>query len=423
MAVAHGAWNIGTLWNNMWDDLLRPMSKCTMSTSTLGQIEKTIYIYAEMLLHIWHCITTSDVCSPTQPWSNDLWSVASSALTLLRGVITYATSTSSDLFTAPALRDDWGDYLKRLSCDLDTLERYCGVGTTSGKVLSLADSLSGHSAPGREAREDVAACLTQGVDSQGKGGYAGRRREDDVNLVSYALGSHASAADAVVSNQSHKTGGPTGLHISEETAYALRSARSQHGAYGGNNTSGPIDVATACNAHGGTGRCDFESETFIVSASESGQGFWQEDIRALRSHNIQKPEAGVVMASTERTRKDGRNLEAFEDVAYALTNPGQGGRTQSRQILAPCLTQNYDKQPDNSGTGEGPMLIQEGMMVRRLTPRECERLQGLEDDYTLIPYRGKPAKDAPRYRAIGNSFAVPVVRWIAQRIQQVEGLL
>lgn len=300
---------------------------------------------------------------------------------------------------------------------------YRGDWRPPAAVLFERYSLSGHPAPGGEAREDLAACLTQGVDSQGKGGYAGRRREDDVNLVSYALGSHASAADAVVSNQSHKTGGPTGLHISEETAYALRSARSQHGAYGGNNTSGPIDVATACNAHGGTGRCDFESETFIVSASESGQGFWQEDIRALRSHNIQKPEAGVVMASTERTRKDGRNLEAFEDVAYALTNPGQGGRTQSRQILAPCLTQNYDKQPDNSGTGEGPMLIQEGMMVRRLTPRECERLQGLEDDYTLIPYRGKPAKDAPRYRAIGNSFAVPVVRWIAQRIQQVEGLL
>nr|WP_304736543.1 DNA cytosine methyltransferase [uncultured Desulfovibrio sp.] len=58
--------------------------------------------------------------------------------------------------------------------------------------------------------------------------------------------------------------------------------------------------------------------------------------------------------------------------------------------------------------------------VRRLTPRECERLQGFPDDYTLIPYRGKPAADcpdAPRYRALGNSMAVPVMRWIGQRIE------
>jgi DNA (cytosine-5)-methyltransferase 1 len=58
--------------------------------------------------------------------------------------------------------------------------------------------------------------------------------------------------------------------------------------------------------------------------------------------------------------------------------------------------------------------------VRRLTPREAERLQGMQDDWTLVPYRGKPAADGPRYRAIGNSMAVPVMRWIGQRIRMVE---
>ncbi|MCY1359452.1 C-5 cytosine-specific DNA methylase [compost metagenome] len=61
-----------------------------------------------------------------------------------------------------------------------------------------------------------------------------------------------------------------------------------------------------------------------------------------------------------------------------------------------------------------------GPAVRRLTPRECERLQGMPDDYTLIPWRGKPAEecpDGPRYKAIGNSKAIPVVRWIGRRIQ------
>ena len=61
--------------------------------------------------------------------------------------------------------------------------------------------------------------------------------------------------------------------------------------------------------------------------------------------------------------------------------------------------------------------------VRRLTPRECERLQGFPDDYTRIPYRNKPASecpDGPRYKALGNSMAVNVMRWIGERIQAVE---
>jgi len=58
--------------------------------------------------------------------------------------------------------------------------------------------------------------------------------------------------------------------------------------------------------------------------------------------------------------------------------------------------------------------------VRRLTPMECERLQGFPDDWTNVPYRGKPACDGPRYKAIGNSMAVNVMSWIGHRIKKVE---
>jgi DNA (cytosine-5)-methyltransferase 1 len=64
------------------------------------------------------------------------------------------------------------------------------------------------------------------------------------------------------------------------------------------------------------------------------------------------------------------------------------------------------------------------MQVRRLTPRECERLQGFPDDYTQIPWRNKTAEncpDGPRYKALGNSMAVPVIGWILDRVQKVEG--
>jgi DNA (cytosine-5)-methyltransferase 1 len=66
------------------------------------------------------------------------------------------------------------------------------------------------------------------------------------------------------------------------------------------------------------------------------------------------------------------------------------------------------------------MTVPRSMAVRRLTPVECERLQGFPDNYTAIPWRKKPASecpDGPRYKALGNSWAVPVVAWIGQRIQ------
>lgn len=70
--------------------------------------------------------------------------------------------------------------------------------------------------------------------------------------------------------------------------------------------------------------------------------------------------------------------------------------------------------------GSSRSYIAAPMQVRRLTPEECEALQGFPRSYTAIKYRGKPAADGPRYKALGNSFAVPVVWWIGQRIQMVD---
>jgi DNA (cytosine-5)-methyltransferase 1 len=76
----------------------------------------------------------------------------------------------------------------------------------------------------------------------------------------------------------------------------------------------------------------------------------------------------------------------------------------------------------NSMHGHDVHAIESSMAVRRLTPRECERLQGFPDDYTLVEYRKKPAADGPRYKALGNSMAVPVMRWIGERINLVAAL-
>ena len=79
-----------------------------------------------------------------------------------------------------------------------------------------------------------------------------------------------------------------------------------------------------------------------------------------------------------------------------------------------------------AATQDQTLLQPDRYIARRLTPKECERLQGFPDDWTKVPYRGKPAEecpDGPRYKACGNSMAVPVIRWLGERIEQVDELV
>lgn len=109
---------------------------------------------------------------------------------------------------------------------------------------------------------------------------------------------------------------------------------------------------------------------------------------------------------------------------------GGGFSTDScgaNRIVGPLCARDY-KGVGNQYVNEGKLVTamdSSGYIVRRLTPMECERLQGFPDDWTLIPYRGKPAEecpDGPRYKAIGNSMAVPVMKWIMDRMdEQLEG--
>lgn len=111
-------------------------------------------------------------------------------------------------------------------------------------------------------------------------------------------------------------------------------------------------------------------------------------------------------------RSDG----AREGVAGTLAG-AEGGNRQA--VAAPTLTSANDpsRLPQSSEVTQQVAAVHTATMaVRRLTPRECERLQGFPDDWTAIVYRGKPAADGPRYKALGNSMAVNVMRWIGERI-------
>src|ERR1700742_888834 len=100
-------------------------------------------------------------------------------------------------------------------------------------------------------------------------------------------------------------------------------------------------------------------------------------------------------------------------VAFDTTQVTSATNRSNPQVGDPC-------HPLTAGT-HPPAIA--GSAVRRLTPRECERLQGFPDDYTAIPFRSKPAADGNRYKALGNSMAVPVMRWLGERISRVEEII
>ena len=158
-------------------------------------------------------------------------------------------------------------------------------------------------------------------------------------------------------------------------------------------------------------RLDYETETFVL-----GQVCQYGDkANALTARHDSSPCAdrgmaivGTLAASgagTERPAGQGNELDFLVPISFHASQD-------------PCVSGDVTH-PLGRNNGLECGICQQ-MRVRRLTPRECERLQGFPDDYTLIEYRGRPAADGPRYKALGNSMAVPVVRWVGERIARVE---
>jgi DNA (cytosine-5)-methyltransferase 1 len=211
-------------------------------------------------------------------------------------------------------------------------------------------------------------------------------------------------------------------------------------ASGGNNTAGPIDVATAVNAHGGPhGRLDFESETFVtemysIMPQNSGRDYKAR--LALRADGFDASEDGTgrgtplvaTFLHVNKGRPAGRKSAHTAMVTLeteAVPTLTTDGHAQSAVAFAQNQRDEVRMMNVAGALASEPGMKQQTYVstsaVRRLTPRECCRLQGFPDDYLDITYRGKPAADGNKYRALGNSMAVPVMAWIGRRIQMMEG--
>jgi DNA (cytosine-5)-methyltransferase 1 len=274
---------------------------------------------------------------------------------------------------------------------------YLGDWRRAAAVLALLEGMRGDSPPGRKAGEGFTHELAPCIGASGRGfERTGDTRGQDAVIATTlrsrdgAKGVDSDCTDTLVAHtMTARMGRARGAACVDEPALI---------AYGGNNTSGPIDIATAVNAHGGPhGRLDFESETFVTSFSCKDHG----------------ADAGDLAPTLRAMGHAGSHANAGGQVAVAFH---QNQRAE--------VTTNHTAGALNSGggkPGQGYPAVMVRSGVRRLMPIECERLQGLPDGYTDVIYRGKPAADGPRYKAIGNSFAVPVVRWIGERIARFDG--
>lgn len=242
-------------------------------------------------------------------------------------------------------------------------------------VLFELDSVRRDSAPCRETQKAVAALTARGVGTCGA---------DDNQAQAGHLIAQCANGDV-----SHTLKGE-GFDGSEDgTGRGVPVV-----AFGGGNTSGNIDVAACLTAKGQ--RIDFEVETFAV-------------------HGTQDPDTNRELTHTLGRNNGQENAIVTEPFTLAIRGRSEGSTVEVRNDG----TANALLTPNGGRAGMGVGAIGWGMQVRRLTPIECERLQGFPDNHTLIGWRGKDADecpDGPRYKAIGNSMAVPVMRWIGERI-------
>ncbi len=272
-------------------------------------------------------------------------------------------------------------------------------------VLFERESLCGNPAPRREKGEGAAPTLS--ARTRGGGG----------------LGTDAECDGAVIPIQeiSKRTGVSTddvrcgiGIGSKGDAMFTLQRG-AQHGVAIGID-GGEVGFALRANASHSGDKGDGGVNTTLVAQAyrTSGNcGAWDTGDRVDALTTGTDPNSHVVLpeVSLALCARDFNGVNSACDQGAPLIPEVAGAL--DRECGGTKLQAQY------AASGH---LLNMGMAVRRLTPRECERLQGFPDDWTAVPYRGKPAADGPRYKALGNSMAVPVMRWIGRRIEGVEGL-
>ena len=270
---------------------------------------------------------------------------------------------------------------------------YLGDWRCAAAVLFERHSLQGHPAPSREKREDPAKCLTRGagqrydyetedlIPSYGiPGNWIGRKPENGGN----ATEPMHDIAPCLTKTDQHGVAAPIafsgcddGMDLQINVTPTMRIA---------GNAQGNLAVMQP-----------------VAYNIAPGKGSLKDDIHVTDAY------------ATKTLDASGSNPAMHQGGAAILQPIGFDAYNND-------VTGDVSKTIDTGQDYHHVPNILQSMAVRRLTPVECERLQGFPDSYTDIKLKNKPTPDGPRYKALGNSMAVPVMVWIGQRIEQVEAI-
>jgi DNA (cytosine-5)-methyltransferase 1 len=339
-------------------------------------------------------------------------------------------------------------------------------------VLLERHSLQGHPAPRRETRQNVTGTLS--ARTQGGGGL-GTDFDLDGGIVAGTLNAAAARSRgagqdsgmliASTGDIAHclNAGGMSRQDFETETLItcALRGEGFDASKDGTGRGTPLVPVSVALRGRDGDGTIEMGDEiahalrasqgggdkphVLAFSAKDHGADAMLDLAPTLRAggHASSHANAGVMPAicfdPTQITSRENRSNP----------QPGEACHTLAKGAYAPAIALAANiigRKPENGGNGTGYHIetaytltksdqhgVAHGAAVRRLTPRECERLQGFPDDYTLIPRRSgqwqmhkgvavRMSADGPRYKALGNSWAVPCARWIGERIAAVDAI-
>ncbi len=284
---------------------------------------------------------------------------------------------------------------------------YSGDWRPAAAVFFEQSCLRGNPAPSRKAGQGFAA-HAENRSRTGDRAHQGLREDDEprtarlVSFGEYTMDERASTMRA----RDHKDS--TDLVIQHiDGGEVARTLKASHDGSPTLDGSGYDVIAFSCKDYGNGAATNISPTLRAMNAVDGNPNGGGQMAVAIREV------AGTMMA-----QKDSGGFSNSADAAAAgymavvYENHMQDSRVKEVKV-SPTLNA-------KAGTGGGNLpLVQQKMNVRRLTPRECERLQGFPDDKTLIP----KSSDSARYKALGNSMAVPVMRWIGERIQKVEEVL
>ena len=325
---------------------------------------------------------------------------------------------------------------------------YLGNWRPAAAVLFERHSLCGYPAPSREERKRVASFTPSSIGGYSEGVGTLRAHGGDIgggseNLVATQ---HSQVVPTVfAADLSQKA---EGIGYAKEQAPCLTSGTHPgHGVHV-HVTAQPIPIDTMNHL----GRGDKHSFGDFMPGAPSYT------LTKHHSHAVAQPIPIDMMNIRERPSDDGRanrigrgygevgdpmfTITKANHHAICLMDQGGSVMTIENDMTGTLRRETHGHEPvvmafdwqsggDSRGLDPKPTAqlqscqtpaVMQAMAVRRLTPVECERLQGFPDGYTDIQPKGKATPDGPRYKALGNSMAVPVMRWIGKRIQEVEGI-